>query len=455
MSVRFRSYAEAVRYLDSFVSYEKSPPPKYCPHTYYNLDRFRALLEAMGRPERSLRCIHIAGTDGKGSTAVFLASLLHACGHRVGLYTSPHLFHYTERIQINGRPIPRGRFTQLFDRLARQLGSTGNASPPPPFFSTAFELLTAAAFQYFHEEQVDFAVIETGLGGLLDATNVLDPVVSVLTPVDREHRALLGKTLRAIATQKAGIIKPGRPLFTARQPAVVGEVIRATCLQQGSSLFRLGDYLRVSSIRPSLDGYRFRLYPPGQAPEAEIVSPLLGRHQVYNLSLALLVAQYVLGGCPAAPSPPGADLLTCARRCLQRVCWPGRAEVHTVGNRTWVLDSAHSPQAARSLRRLLDDLFPGRTVHHLLAVSSDKAVPRLVKPLFRAGDSVSCYQSSHPRALDRTQLLACLRRCSPDIPARLGPPPPDWHTFSFPAEGLFCASGSLFWIADVKLALHL
>jgi len=451
MSYPFRRYADAIDYLDSFISYEKTPPPKYCGTSHYNLDRFRSLLSSIGRPEATLSCIHIAGTDGKGSTAAFLACLLHACGYRVGLYTSPHLFDYTERIQIDGKPIPRRRFTELISLLASKLAHrTAQADSSLEFFSTVFELLTAAAFRYFQDEKVDLAVIETGLGGTLDATNVVKPLVSVLTPIDREHTNLLGKTLRQIAAQKAGIIKAGRPVFSASQKPAALDVIRAICRNQGSPLFLRSDYLRAAHIRPSLEGYGFTLSSPGEPSPGRLICPILGRHQVENLTLALLITQYLLDGCPVHPAPPAKDLLACAGRTLPLLSWPGRSEIHMLPGGIWVLDGAHSPQAARCLRRLLDELFPARPVHHLLATSQDKDVGILVSCLLRPSDRLSCYQSSHPRAFDRRLLKSALMASFPAARVTLGRDITQCLIAKSGRREINCVSGSIFWTADVN-----
>jgi len=173
-------FASAVAYLDSYISYEKTLPPKYCGESWYQLERFRALLASVGEPQRELRCIHLAGTDGKGSTAVYLATLLKAFGWKTGLYTSPHFIDYTERIQIDGVAIAKQRFAELLSLLAGRLETiSAKQGNELKIFATVFELLTALAFLYYREAKVDYAVIETGLGGRLDATNVIDPVLSI------------------------------------------------------------------------------------------------------------------------------------------------------------------------------------------------------------------------------------------------------------------------------------
>ena len=446
MNTRFRTYSDAVRYLDSFVSYEKIIPPKYCEKTYYQLDRFLDLLRILQHPEKDLHCIHIAGTDGKGSTSSFIAHLLKAAGKKVGLYTSPHLFDYVERIRVNGKFIPKKAFARLIGKLADILESKKTQiQKGPPLFSTVFELLTAAAFLYFKEQKVDFAVIETGLGGRLDATNVIHPLLSVITPVDREHTYLLGKTLEKIAFEKAGIIKKGCPVFIARQKPSVKQVIRKICLKQQSPLYSLTDFLTLRSVKSSLQGYTFQI----KTREGKIETlkcPLLGRHQLANFALALLVTQYLLDGTFAYPIPPGKSLIQLVKTSLSDFKWPGRSELFFLPGGNWILDSAYSPQAAQMLRQLLDELFPGQPVQFLVAFSMDKNISLFSRKLFRPVDKFFCYQSSHPRSMTAENVYKKLI----DAGVQNAFPGKDIDKLiKKQGRNTFCVCGSLFWVADV------
>jgi len=449
MSFLFRSYREASAYLDLFICYEKSPPPKYCEKTHYQLDRFRRLLAGLDNPHQSLRCIHIAGTNGKGSTSAFLAALLQASGYRVGLYTSPHLFSYTERIQVNGKPIGKGKFARLISLLSEHLEAL-ILNPPPDlrFFATVFELLTAAAFLHFQNERVDFAVIETGLGGRLDATNVLHPLLTILTPIDREHTNLLGRTLRKIASEKAGIIKPGCPVLLFPQKPAVSKVITERCQDQKSPSFRISQYLQYDNIEPHKTGYTFRLRA-GKKDLGTFCCPLAGRHQIQNFTAALLASQYLFDNCSGEPRLPQSDVLDRARSL--KVSWPARTEIHSLPGGSWIFDAAHSPQAARCLRSVLDDLFSGQPVSHLIAFSRDKNVAAYARELVRPGDTLFCYQSSHPRAMPLNRLLHRFQRI--DLQAGGGPDVDKLLSSSSNKKRIYCVSGSLFWVADVMTKL--
>ncbi len=203
-----RTYAEAVTYLNQFISYERQQPAKYSPETL-NLDRVNALLDRLGRPDRTFRAIHVAGSKGKGSTSALIASCLRAAGYRTGLYTSPHLHTFRERMRVNGELISREDFARLVDEIEPHVEAVAGI--------TWFEIITALAFRYFAQSHIEVGVIEVGLGGRFDATNVLTPLVSVITPLSMEHMNLLGNTLELIAFEKAGIIKRHVPVVSAPQ----------------------------------------------------------------------------------------------------------------------------------------------------------------------------------------------------------------------------------------------
>jgi dihydrofolate synthase/folylpolyglutamate synthase len=445
-------FASAVAYLDSYISYEKTLPPKYCGESWYQLERFRALLASAGDPQRELKCVHIAGTDGKGSTAVYLATLLKAFGWKTGLYTSPHFVDYTERIRIDGVPIPKQRFAELLSILAERLEAISAAqSNELKLFATVFELLTALAFLYYRDAKVDYAVIETGLGGRLDATNVIDPVLSILTPIHLEHTRFLGKTLARIATEKAGIIKPGRPGLPRRPKPAALEVLRGTSREKGSPLYEFSSLVRMRNATASLEGYRAEL-KTRDGGWREVRVPLPGFHQLDNLALALLAAQFLMDGCPGRAQPPSRALIDLAEKALPEVRWPGRGEIFREGGRTWILDVAHSIQGARSLRALLDDLFPKLPILFFLGFSGDKSVEAYGRALIRGGDEVFLFRSTHPRAMSVEEAR---RRVAAAVPAKvsLGGEFAAWLLESFEDQRekeILCVSGSLFWVADAR-----
>lgn len=445
-------FTAAVAYLDSYISYEKTLPPKYCGESWYQLERFRALLDSVGNPQRDLRCIHLAGTDGKGSTAVYLAALLRAQGWKTGLYTSPHFTDYTERIQIGGAAISKRTFTDLLSLLSERLEALSAAQGDElRLFATVFELLTAMAFLHYRNERVDYAVIETGLGGRLDATNVIDPVLSVLTPIHLEHTRFLGKTLARIAWEKAGIIKPGRPAFTARQKRAALAVLRGVSRERGCALFELSRLIRMRRAKASPEGYEAEL-KTRDGGWMLVRAPLPGFHQLENLALALAVFQYLLDGCPEQALPPSREAAELAWKALPEVRWPGRGEIFREGERTWVLDVAHSIQGARCLRSLLDDLFPGTPVVFLLGFSGDKSVEAYARALLRPEDTVYVFRSSHPRSMGVEEARERIRGA---VSSKVYPGGEfgAWlqgHPMRANKKEILCVSGSLFWVADVR-----
>jgi dihydrofolate synthase/folylpolyglutamate synthase len=301
-----------------------------------------ALLAALGEPQRRFRAVHIAGTNGKGSTAAYLEAILRAAGHRTGLYTSPHLLDFSERIRVNGARIPEADVV----RLARHLEATvaagqreGRLATHPTFF----EVVTALAFAHFAERGVEVAVIETGMGGRLDATNVVTPLAAVVTNVTLEHQEHLGATVEAIAREKAGIAKPGVPLLTAaREPVVLG-VLRAACDAAGSPLIRLEPEYQVETIGGDRSGQAFRALTPRRS--VDLRTRLLGRHQLRNALLAIAAAEVLEAQGVAVGDAAIRDGIAAAR-------WPGRLQV--AGHEPLVLlDGAHNPGAAQALAAFL------------------------------------------------------------------------------------------------------
>lgn len=266
----------------------------------FGLDRTRAVLEALGRPQDRMRLVHVAGTNGKGSTCAMIESALRAAGRRTGLFTSPHLSQPTERIRIDGRQAGTEQFTDAFNRVhraAEQLLAAGAID----FHTTYFETVTAMALLVFAEERVDTAVIEVGMGGRLDATNVIAPELCVITPVDFDHEAYLGKSLEAIAGEKAGILKPSVPAVFARQRPEAEQVLDQRAANLGVAVSRTRDW-QVSGLELDPRGSRFRLIGEGQGigeRQLQIACPLAGEHQVENAATAA-VALVRLGIADAA-----------------------------------------------------------------------------------------------------------------------------------------------------------
>jgi dihydrofolate synthase/folylpolyglutamate synthase len=333
----------------------------------------------------------VAGSNGKGSTSALLAAALSAQGYRVGLYTSPHLSGQLAGIRLDGQPVP------LKELEATWQAMYPHAADLPDL--TLFEVVTALAFQHFAQVGVDAAVIEVGLGGRLDATNVLTPAVSVITPIDLEHMRVLGDSLAAIAAEKAGIIKPGVPVVMAHQTEEAAAVIRAAAAERGAPLIEIGRdvlYQRVAWDRQGQDVHIWSAEQPDQPLEVHL--GLLGAHQAANAAEAL--AALKVFSLPVTDATIGAGFAA-AR-------WPGRMQLLD-GEPPILLDAAHTPAAALALAAALDDHFPGQRWLAVIGVSADKDLAELLAPLSGHLEAVWASQSSHPRAMpaeDLTRRLA-------------------------------------------------
>ncbi len=384
------AYQEALDYLYSFVDYSLTRNFRYAPEKF-DLGRMVAFLELLGNPHKGHPIIHVAGTKGKGSTSALVARALQEAGYRTGLYTSPHLQEFTERIQVNGKQIPPAELVALVDRIKPVV--------PQVERLTTFELTTALGFLHFSSTQVDAAVVEVGLGGRLDATNVVDPLVSVITSLSLDHTAVLGSTLEKIAFEKGGIIKPGRPVILAPQQAQARAVIEEIASQRGSRLVEVGKDVRFEAGEHSLEGQSFRVWNAGDPQAAlDLRIPLLGPHQVENgatAAAALLVAREQGLSIPDWAIQTG----------FARVCWPGRFEVLS-REPLVIVDSAHNRDSARRLRQTLDEYLPGRSVILVFGVSEDKDVEGMLAELRPRVNRVIATQSVHPRAAAPDQLAA-------------------------------------------------
>ncbi len=338
------------------------------------LERIRAVLEALGRPQDRLRFVHMAGTNGKGSTCAMIESALRAAGLRTGLFTSPHLAEPTERIRIDGRPISTDRFAGAFDRV--------HAVNAPENHTTYFETVTAMALLVFAEERAEMVVLEVGLGGRLDATNVVSPELCVITPVDFDHEAFLGKSLEAIAGEKAGILKPGVPAVFARQRPEAARVLDHRAAELSIPVARTSDW-QVRDLELDARGSRFRL--TGER-ELRLTCPLAGEHQVEN-AVTAAVALARLGIADSA-----------IEAGIGRARWPGRLE--RVSERPEIiLDGAHNPAGARALAAYIDRFYAGRRVRLIYGAMRDKAIDEISGILFPRAQQVIVTAPQQARAL--------------------------------------------------------
>jgi dihydrofolate synthase / folylpolyglutamate synthase len=373
MSLNLSSYPDSVRYLYSLGNETRT--------VKLGLERVSTLLANLGNPHRSTRFVHVAGTNGKGSVCAMIESALRTAGFRTGLFTSPHLVEPTERIQIAGRPVAPALFADAFatvHRLAESLLSQGAIDCHPTYFET----ITVMAFLLFRDLAVDVVALETGLGGRLDATNVVVPQLSIITPIDYDHEAYLGKSLEAIAAEKAGIIKPGTPVITGPQHAPVQALLEARAREAGVPVTKHSEWT-AENLEIDAFGSRFSAVGPGSY---RIECPLAGEHQVSN-ALTAIAALHALH-TPAEAIEEGIHL---AR-------WPGRLE-RVVRQPEVVLDGAHNPAGATALARHIQRFYGGRRVWLIYGAMRDKAVAEAAGLLFPAADEVILTAPDHPRAV--------------------------------------------------------
>jgi dihydrofolate synthase / folylpolyglutamate synthase len=336
------------------------------------LERMEALLERLGRPERALPVIHVAGTNGKGSVCATIESILRAAGLRTGLYTSPHLVRFHERIRVDGVPVDDAGLAGLIGRMDAADRAAGGEA-------TFFECATAMAFDHFARAGVQAAVIETGMGGRWDATNVVRPLVCALCEVNLDHAEYLGDTIARVAAEKAGILKPGRPAVMARQPPEAEAVFRAAADRVGAPLRRVEEEVSVRRIgRPTLDGQRLAFETP-DGPLTTARYPLCGEHQAHNAALAVAAVRLL-------SETAGIDLPAAAwKRGLERVVWPARFQALR-RDPPVLLDGAHNPHGARALADALRELSGRRPLGWIVAMMNDKDIPGALQawaPLMR------------------------------------------------------------------------
>jgi len=384
-------------FLDSFINFEIQS--KADAGTFFQLKRIEEFCARLGDPQKKFTCIHVAGSKGKGTTCAFVAHILEKAGYKVGLYTSPHLKDVNERIRIFGRPDTRQRTNDIFpNSISREdLGHLINKyrhvfetfrKESPQKALTYFEALTALAFLYFKQEAVDFAVLETGLGGRLDATNVVAPFVCGLTPISMEHTAVLGDTIAKIAFEKASIIKPNTPVVVAPQPKEAQIVIEGKARTLNAKLYCLGKDILFECGPTSPLAQEFSVH--GLNAQYRLQSRLLGRHQVANAALAIgLVECLSQKECYIAPQA--------IEEGIKETFWPCRFEVVT--KEPWiVLDAAHTPDSMRSLHQTVRQIFPDSKVIVILGTSSDKDINGICQAVKDMAADIIFSRAHHPRA---------------------------------------------------------
>jgi dihydrofolate synthase/folylpolyglutamate synthase len=430
------TYDEALDYLYSFIDYGQSRPVRYSAQTF-DLSRMVALMRALGNPQTRYPCLHVAGTKGKGSVVAMCASALKAGGYRTGLFTSPHLQDFRERIQIGGDYIPK-------EAVAEGVITLQKIAPALPGV-THWELVTALAFDFFARQNVDVAVIEVGLGGRLDMTNVITPLVSVITSISYDHTHLLGDTLTAIAGEKAGIIKRGVPVVSAPQHPEALAVIERTAQDTDARLTLIGRDWRFRPVSHSLGGQVFELWSQTDESPIPVELPLLGAHQIENAATAYAALQVAREhGLPLSSNAMAEGLKT--------VQWPGRFEILNQ-HPAVVADGAHNRDSAHRLAATVNAYFPGQRVILLFGSSSDKDIAGMLDELLPGVERVIVTQAVHPRASEPDELAELVHARGKPVEAIAPVARALESALQYAApEDVILACGSLFVVAEIRAA---
>ena len=374
------AYNKALDYLYSFIDYSLKHSSELA-KADFNLDRVFVLMEELGNPHTKYPIIHVAGTKGKGSVCALCASALQAAGYKTGLYTSPHLLDYKERIQINGEPISHVQLIELVEEIKPAVTKIPKL--------TTFEITTAIAFLAFAKQNVDAAVFEVGLGGRLDATNVITPKVSVITSLSYDHMAVLGNTLAKIAGEKAGIIKEGVPVVSAPQKDEALQVLERVANERSAPFILVGKDVKFERLTSSLDGQSLHITDDLRHSTLDVRLPLVGLNQIENAATAY-----------AALKASGLKISEEAiRRGFAEVKWPARFQV-VRREPPIIFDSAHNEDSFGKLRQTLEEHFPGRMSTLIFGASEDKNIPGMFAEMKPKIKRLIVTRADHPRALE-------------------------------------------------------
>jgi dihydrofolate synthase/folylpolyglutamate synthase len=424
--VPIKTYIDALTYIYSYIHYDPLDARK----NRWNLDRMEGLLARLGAPETKFPSLLIAGTKGKGSTAAICESILREAGHKTGLYTSPHLHSFRERIRLGGELIPEEMVVDLTNRLKPYFEATPDLS--------VFELMTALAFYAFAEDGIDVAVLEVGLGGRLDATNAVHPAVAVITSISYDHTQILGETLTLIAREKAGIIRPGALVISAPQVDEAMDMIEEVCQGHRAELVVVDRDWQWQTETTGLEGQSFTV------DETTYWLPLLGKHQVVNAVTAMAAVEGLSERTGLAVSPKA------LKAGLAGVRWLGRTEL--LNRQPYLLlDSAMNGDSAVKLATAINNYFPDGKRIFIFGASNDHPVQDMLEVLLPVADRMYAVAARHPRAEDPDRLAAAGAAMGEQITAM-----PDMGTALDQAlaevgpNDLVCVTGSLFLVADAR-----
>ena len=426
------TYTEALSYIYDLTKYGIK----------LGLENIKYLLFLLGDPHKKLKIIHIAGTNGKGSTCSLISSVLQSDGYKVGLYTSPHLVDFTERIKINSKQIDRKKVSELLERIKPYIEKVANT--PSYGHPTFFEVITSMAFLYFFEEQIDFLVLETGLGGRLDATNICEPLISVITHVDYDHMDKLGNSLKEIAREKGGIIKSGGIVITSKQYDEAYNEIKKIANEKNSLIYSTGKEINYKIVKSDIKGVIFDLKGIYHNYK-NLHTPLLGRHQADNAATAITTVE--------ALKIKGINISEKAiRDGLEKVKWTGRLEI-IQNNPTLVLDGAHNPSGVKVVRDALKEIFSYHRLILVLAIFADKDYKKMIQILAPNADLIIATKAKNPRAaspqtiakeaaqyIDENKIIV-----TENIPQAI-----NCALSSSNKDDLICITGSLYTVGEAK-----
>lgn len=430
-----RTLEQAGAYLEGLINVEKE---RSVPYARFDLEPIRRLTARLGDPQRALSVIHIAGSKGKGSTALFTEALLRASGERIGTFTSPHLSRWTERFRIDGVEVDGDTLAAAVDRVAPHVDAQRESDPAHA--PTFFDATAAVALLLFRDADVDRAVLEVGLGGRLDSTNVVSPELCCITSIELEHTEQLGDTLAEIAAEKAGIVKPGVPVVMGLLAREAARVVEERSRELNAPLARLGHDFAVEVVSEDLDGQMLHLI---DGPiDTHLRIPVLGRHQAHNAALALACARRV-------------SKLSDAAICdgLRAAQLPGRIEL--LGRSPWlIVDSAHTATSAAALAEVVRAV-PRRRAHLVVSISAGKAAGSILSSLVPGVDSVTVTRAEPIRSLAPTEVAAAIRAIDPSLPVSIVPNPHLAVRAALEPLGsndLLCVTGSIY-LAGIARAI--
>ncbi len=406
------------------------------------LENIFYLLSLLGNPQEKLKIIHIAGTNGKGSTAVIISSILQAAGFKVGLYTSPHLVDFNERMKINGKNISSSKVVELLERIKPFIKKTAKAKDCR--HPTFFEVITAMAFLYFYEEKVDFLVLEVGLGGRLDATNVCNPLLSVITRIDYDHMDKLGNSLKEIAREKGGIIKSGKVVISSKQYKTVKNELRKIAKEKETEIFFIDEKINIRLIKADINGISFNL--KGLYGEFKnLFLSLIGKHQLENAATAIGVIETL--------KINGFKITTHAiREGLKRVKWEGRLEI-IQEKPLIIMDGAHNPNGIKKIKKALKEIFSYQRLILILAIFSDKDYSKIIQIISPIANLLITSQSKNPRATPSEIIAQEAKRFINQDRIKITKTIPQAIKYALKIahqDDLICLTGSLYTVGEAR-----